>query len=53
MSEYAPLFEPTGFYSSPNPEVEKLAGLGLKHVQGVVPNDPKFANHAIYQLLGK
>lgn len=41
------------FYSSPNPEVEKLAGSELKHVQGVVPNDPKFANHAIYQLLGK
>ncbi|PKQ75212.1 hypothetical protein CJP16_15195 [Aeromonas sobria] len=41
------------FYSSPNPEVEKLAGPTLKRVEGVVPNDPKFANHGIYQLLGQ
>jgi 2',3'-cyclic-nucleotide 2'-phosphodiesterase/3'-nucleotidase len=41
------------FYSSPNPEVEKLAGPTLKRVEGVVANDPKFANHAVYQLLGK
>lgn len=41
------------FYSSPNPEVEQLAGPTLKRVEGVVPNDPKFANHGIYQLLGQ
>ena len=41
------------FYSSPNPEVEKLAGPTLKHVQDVVANDPKFINHAVYQLLGQ
>ncbi len=39
------------FYSSTNPEAEKLAGSKLKRVEGVKPNDPKFVNHAIYQLV--